>query len=62
MALNPKVISFFDERTFTITHIVACPETGATAIIDPVLDYDAASGRTYKESAEAVINQIFFFN
>ena len=58
MALNPKVISFFDERTFTITHIVTCPETGATAIIDPVLDYDAASGRTYKESAEAVINQI----
>ncbi len=58
MALNPKVTSFFDERTFTITHIVTCPETGATAIIDPVLDYDAASGRTYKESAEAVINQI----
>ena len=58
MAVNPKVISFFDERTFTITHIVMCPETGATAIIDPVLDYDAAAGRTYKESAEAVINQV----
>lgn len=58
MTLNPKVISFFDDRTFTITHIVMCPETGATAVIDPVLDYDAAAGRTYKESAEAVINQI----
>lgn len=58
MTLNPKVISFFDDRTFTITHIVMCPETGATAVIDPVLDYDAAAGRTYKESAEAFINQI----
>jgi glyoxylase-like metal-dependent hydrolase (beta-lactamase superfamily II) len=58
MALNPKVISFFDDRTYTITHIVMCPETGATAVIDPVLDFDAAAGRTYKESAEAVINQI----
>ena len=58
MALNPKVISFFDDRTFTITHIVACPETGASAVIDPVLDYDAAAGRTYGESVEAVINQV----
>lgn len=58
MARDPKVISFFDERTFTITHIVICPETGAAAIIDPVLDYDAAAGRTFKESAEAVINQV----
>ena len=58
MARDPKVISFFDDRTFTITHIVICPETGVAAIIDPVLDYDAAAGRTYKESAEAVINQV----
>ena len=58
MALNPKVISFFDDRTFTITHIVTCPETGATAVIDPVLDYDAAAGRTFHNSAEAVIHQI----
>ena len=58
MARDPKVISFFDDRTYTITHIVICQETGVAAIIDPVLDYDAAAGRTYKESAEAVINQV----
>lgn len=56
--LNPHVISFFDARTWTITHLVACPETKHAAIIDPVLDYDAAAGRTYRESAEALINQV----
>jgi len=55
---NPHVISFFDDRTFTITHLVACPETKRAAVIDPVLDYDPAAGRTYLESAEALINQI----
>lgn len=55
---NPHVISFFDDRTFTITHLVSCRDTRRAAVIDPVLDYDAAAGRTYRESAEALINQI----
>ena len=55
---NPHVISFFDDRTFTITHLVACRETRRAAVIDPVLDYDAAAGRTYRDSAEALVNQI----
>ena len=53
---NPQVTAFFDEATFTVTYVVADPETNAAAIIDPVLDYDAASGRTATDSSDAVID------
>ena len=50
-----KVRSFFDEATFTATHVVSDPATGKAAIIDSVLDFDPASGRTSTTSADAVI-------
>jgi glyoxylase-like metal-dependent hydrolase (beta-lactamase superfamily II) len=43
---------FFDERTSTITYVVA--EGGEAAVIDPVLDFDPASGRAWTESLERV--------
>ena len=46
--------SFFDPATFTVTWLVGDPETGRAAVIDPVLDYDPASGRTATRSADAV--------
>ncbi len=49
------VRSFFDEATFTATHVVSDPATGKAAIIDSVLDFDPASGRTSTASADAVI-------
>jgi glyoxylase-like metal-dependent hydrolase (beta-lactamase superfamily II) len=52
---RPEVKSFFDEATFTASHVVVDPETRTCAIIDSVLDYDAASGRTSTASADAVI-------
>lgn len=53
---RPAVIrSFFDEDTFTVTHVVSDPATGKAAIIDSVLDFDPASGRTSHASADAVI-------
>ena len=52
---KPVVKAFFDEATFTITYVVSDPATKRAAIIDPVLDYDAASGRTSTSSADAVI-------
>lgn len=55
MVHKPDVISFFDERTNTVTYIVSDPDTKACAIIDSVLDYSANSGRTSTESADAVI-------
>ena len=49
------VTAFFDEATFTVTYVAADPETGRAAIVDPVLDYEPASGRTSTASADEVI-------
>jgi glyoxylase-like metal-dependent hydrolase (beta-lactamase superfamily II) len=49
------VKTFFDETTFTATHVVSDPATHKAAIIDSVLDFDPASGRTSRTSADAVI-------
>jgi glyoxylase-like metal-dependent hydrolase (beta-lactamase superfamily II) len=49
------VTAFFDEATFTVTYVAADPQTGRAAIIDPVLDYDPASGRTSTASADEVV-------
>lgn len=42
-----QVRSFFDEATFTVTHVLSDRVTGKAAIIDSVLDFDPASGRTF---------------
>ena len=52
---TPDVHAFHDEATFTITYVVSDPATGSAAIVDPVLDYDPASGRTSTASADEVI-------
>ena len=51
----PQVISLFDEATFTATHLVFDPETRRAAIIDSVLDFDSASGRTSHGSADRLV-------
>jgi len=50
----PSVTAFFDEATFTVTYVAADPESAHAAVIDPVLDYDPASGRTSTTSADVV--------
>lgn len=57
-ALRPQVTGFFDPATYTVTYIVADPATGEAAIVDPVLDFDPASGRTSTASADAVIAHV----
>lgn len=47
--------AFFDTATNTVSYVVADPETKHAAIIDSVLDYSPNSGRTSKQSADAVI-------
>ena len=54
----PIVKSFFDEATFTATHVVHDPATGKAAIIDSVLDFDQPSGRTSHTSADAIIDYV----
>ena len=57
-AAAPVVTTFFDEATFTATHVVHDPATLRAAVIDPVLDFDQASGRTSHASADRVIAHV----
>ena len=52
---TPQIKAFFDEPTFTVTYVVHDPESRHAAIIDSVLDYDPASGRTSFSSANALV-------
>ena len=54
--MGPDITSFFDEATNTISYIVCDPNGSACAIIDSVLDFDFASGRTDTRSADKLIN------
>lgn len=56
--MKPDVKTFFDEATFTASHVVSDPSTKKAAVIDPVLDFDAASGRTKTDSADAIIDYV----
>ena len=51
----PIIRAFFDKPTFTVSYVVHDPETKQAAIIDSVLDFDPASGRTSFASADAII-------
>ncbi len=53
--MKPDVKAFFDEDTFTVTYVVTDPSSKSCAIIDPVLDFDQASGRTSTGSADQVL-------
>lgn len=57
-AARPSIAGFFDEATFTISYVVHDPATNEAAIIDSVLDYEAASGRTSFASADRIIEYI----
>ncbi|ANQ43006.1 MBL fold metallo-hydrolase [Gluconobacter oxydans] len=55
---SPVVCTFFDEATNTASHVVHCPVTRRAAIIDSVLDYDAAAGRTSNGSAQVIVEYV----
>ncbi|HWA49094.1 MAG TPA: MBL fold metallo-hydrolase [Dongiaceae bacterium] len=52
---RPEVTGFFDEDTFTVSYVVADPAAKVCAIVDSVLDFDPASGRTSRKSADDII-------
>jgi glyoxylase-like metal-dependent hydrolase (beta-lactamase superfamily II) len=54
----PTVRTFFNEPTFTASHVVHDPVTKRAAIIDSVMDFNQAAGRTSFESAEQIIDYI----
>jgi glyoxylase-like metal-dependent hydrolase (beta-lactamase superfamily II) len=55
MSHRPDVRGFFHEPTNTVSYVVSDPATRACAVLDTVLDYDAAAGRTATASADEVI-------
>lgn len=57
-SLRPSIAGFFDESTFTVSYVVHDPETREAAIIDSVLDYEAAAGRTSFGSADRIIEYV----
>lgn len=54
-ASAPRIKAFFHEATFTASYVVHDPESRCAAIVDSVLDYEAAAGRTSSTSADAII-------
>ncbi|TVP70574.1 MAG: MBL fold metallo-hydrolase [Rhodobacteraceae bacterium] len=54
--MNPEITAFFDEETFTVTYVVRDPSSKKCAIVDSVLDFDYASGRTDTRSADMVVD------
>jgi glyoxylase-like metal-dependent hydrolase (beta-lactamase superfamily II) len=56
--MSPEVKAFFDTATNTITYVVRDPAGTHCAVVDSVLDFDYASGRTDTASADAVIDWI----
>lgn len=53
--MRPSVTNFFDPATYTYSYVVQDPASSACVIIDSVLDYDPASGRTNTASADKII-------
>lgn len=56
MQLQATIQAFFDEPTNTVSYLVSDPGTRQAAIIDPVLDYDHASGTISTSSADAILD------
>jgi glyoxylase-like metal-dependent hydrolase (beta-lactamase superfamily II) len=52
---GPNVRAFFHEPTNSVSYLVWDPASRRGAIIDGVLDFDARSGRTATQSAEAIV-------
>ncbi len=55
MPAAAHIQAFFDEATFTVTYLVGDPATKQALVIDPVLDFDPASGKIATRSADAVL-------
>jgi len=52
---TPEIHAHFDEPTNTVSYLVVDPATLRAAVIDPVLDFDLASGEADVRSAEAIL-------
>ena len=58
MSVIPRVQYFFDEQTNTFSYVVVDEQTAKCAVIDSVLDYDAASATVSTVQADKIISFI----
>lgn len=58
MQQTPGIEPFFDPDSNTISYVVTDPDTNACAVIDSVLDFDYAAGRTTFDNADKQIEYI----
>ena len=56
--MNAHIEPFFDPATFTYSYVVSDPQTRQCAVIDSVLDYDPASGRTSQATAQRLVDYV----
>ena len=56
--MRPGVTAQFDPATNTFSYIVVDPGTRQCAVVDSVLDFDYASGRTSTVSADRIISAV----
>lgn len=55
---RPEVAAFFHQPTNTVSYLVTDPGSGGCAIIDPVLDFDAASDRIGTSAADLIRGEV----
>lgn len=56
--MTAHVEPFFDSATFTYSYVVSDPASRRCAVVDSVLDYDPAAGRTRTASADRLITYV----
>jgi len=56
--MRPDVLPFRHAGTGTWSYLVRDPGSGEAALVDPVLDYDAAAGRTSTQSAQRLADAV----
>jgi glyoxylase-like metal-dependent hydrolase (beta-lactamase superfamily II) len=56
MSGGPRITAFFDEATNSVSYLVADPAGGAAVVVDPVLDFDPASGKVATRSLQKVMD------
>ncbi|WP_345798309.1 MBL fold metallo-hydrolase [Castellaniella sp. MT123] len=56
--MSIRIQPFHDTATGTVSYALSDPASGMAAVIDPVLDYDASSGRTRTTAADRILTYI----
>ena len=56
--ITPEVYSYFDEKTNAACYILKDPNSNSCAVIDSILDFEVAAGRTHTSHADMLIREI----